>query len=407
MLRTVLLGAAAGLVTMGAAKAADLPMTKAEAVEYVKVCTEFGEGFFYIPGTDTCLRVSGEVRADYRFDSRDGRLDDVVNFRSQGRVKFDARTATEYGTLRSFFQINATADNGSSDFSVDKAFIQFGGLTAGYAHTFFGIYDADYGNTIFAPYFASSSTVNLLAYTAVFGGGFSATLSIEDGIEHRSKGLVEFVPATGPTGLPTFTTVNAGYGGQSVPDVVGQLRYDGAWGEAAVFGAAHQIRYPIEIDADYGFAIGAGVGVNLPFAAGAHIALEATYADGALNYLGANNREFAYQSVAGFDTDGRRGWSVTGEFGVNVTPALSLVAFGSYGHLDGFKLDDFDAPNATGSGIEKGDLSAWVAGVNATYTVVKGLTVAAEVYYQDNVDIADDIDGDNEWAGGVRIKRTF
>ena len=73
-MKTLLLGAAAGLVTVGAAQAADLPMTKAEAVEYVKVCTEFGEGFFYIPGTDTCLKIGGEVRADYRFQIVDTRV---------------------------------------------------------------------------------------------------------------------------------------------------------------------------------------------------------------------------------------------------------------------------------------------------------------------------------------------
>jgi hypothetical protein len=406
MLRTLLLGAAAGLVTVGAAKAADLPMTKADAVEYVKVCNEFGEGFFYIPGTETCLRVSGEVRADYRFDSRDSRLDDVTDFRTQGRVKFDARTATDWGTLRSFFQINTTINNGSFGFEVDKAFIQFGGLTAGYAHTFFGIYDADFGNTIWAPYFASQSTVNLLAYTAVFGGGFSATLSIEDGIEHRTDGLLSFapVPAVGPL-PPTFSTAETGYGGQSIPDIVGQLRYDGAWGEAAVFGAAHQIRYPVDLDADYGFAVGAGVGWNLPFAAGAHVALEATYADGALNYLNLGNDEYGFELAEPFDAEGAKGWAIAGEIGVDVSPALTLVAFGSYAQVDGFSLADFDAPNATGSNLRTPDYTTWVAGANATYKVVRGLTVAAEVYYQnEKVDGEDD---EGEWAGGVRIKRVF
>src|SRR3954453_13697455 len=105
MMRTVLLGAAAGLMTVGAAQAADLPMTKAEAVEYVKVCTEFGEGFFYIPGTDTCLRIGGEIRADYRFfdtsfDKDAGGIshnNDAYDFSTEGRMKFDARTQTEYG----------------------------------------------------------------------------------------------------------------------------------------------------------------------------------------------------------------------------------------------------------------------------------------------------------------------
>jgi Porin subfamily len=50
-----LLGAALfGLLTFGGA-----PAQAAEPVEYVKVCSLYGTGFYYIPGTDTCLRVGG------------------------------------------------------------------------------------------------------------------------------------------------------------------------------------------------------------------------------------------------------------------------------------------------------------------------------------------------------------
>ena len=83
-MKSLLLGAAAGLMTVGAAQAADLPMTKAEAVEYVKVCTEFGAGFFYIPGSDTCLKIGGEVRADYVFQEMNVRTDDGVVFKGRG-----------------------------------------------------------------------------------------------------------------------------------------------------------------------------------------------------------------------------------------------------------------------------------------------------------------------------------
>ena len=112
-MKSLLLGAAAGLLTVGAAQAADLPMTKAEPVEYVKVCSEFGEGFFYIPGTDTCLKISGEIRANYRFFDRQSRQTDVTQFSTEPRLKFDARTATEYGTLRSYIQINMPVQDGS------------------------------------------------------------------------------------------------------------------------------------------------------------------------------------------------------------------------------------------------------------------------------------------------------
>ena len=52
--RTLILGAAAALMTIGGAQAADLPV-KAKPIEYVKVCSLYGAGFWYIPGTDTCM----------------------------------------------------------------------------------------------------------------------------------------------------------------------------------------------------------------------------------------------------------------------------------------------------------------------------------------------------------------
>src|SRR5437763_7374851 len=67
MVKSLLLGGAAGLVAVASAQAADLPV-KAKAVEYVKICTLYGEGFFYIPGTDTCLKIGGWVRGDFYFN---------------------------------------------------------------------------------------------------------------------------------------------------------------------------------------------------------------------------------------------------------------------------------------------------------------------------------------------------
>src|SRR5205085_10477921 len=68
MVKSLLLGGAAGLVAVAGAQAADLPV-KAKPVEYVKVCSLYGEGFFYIPGTDTCLKIGGWVRLDQSFGS--------------------------------------------------------------------------------------------------------------------------------------------------------------------------------------------------------------------------------------------------------------------------------------------------------------------------------------------------
>ena len=64
---TLLLASAAGLVWAAGAQAADLPSRKAAPVEYVKVCSAYGAGFFYIPGTDTCVKLGGYVRAEYEY----------------------------------------------------------------------------------------------------------------------------------------------------------------------------------------------------------------------------------------------------------------------------------------------------------------------------------------------------
>jgi hypothetical protein len=420
-MKTLLLGAAAGLVTVGAAQAADLPMTKAEAVEYVRVCTEFGEGFFYIPGTDTCLKIAGEIRADYQFDSRDSRLDDVTAFDTEARLKWDARTATEYGTLRSYVQVHVNYGAvGPEETGVllDKAFIQWGPITAGKAHSFFGLYDADYANTIFAGYFGPQGDANLLAYTAVFGGGFSATLAVEDGRDHRG-GLINDNDFGVDEGI---------YGGQSMPDIVANIRLDQSWGKVMLSGAVHEIRYgagvigqdadgvdiidTVDIDADYGWAAALGVAVNLPFMTNSYIVVEGTYADGAGDYLTAgSDSAFSTRTNGTFgNTDLQSGWAVTGEIGIGFTPSLQFVGFASYLSTDGIDAaDDGDAFSILENGQE-----SWVVGANATYTLTPGLTIAAEVSYsQTEFDDFDDVEAElegfdtEEWAGGVRIKRVF
>src|SRR5436189_537651 len=68
MTRQLLLATAAGFVATAGAQAADLPV-KAKAVEYVKICSLYGIGFYYIPGTDTCIRIGGHLRSEYSFFS--------------------------------------------------------------------------------------------------------------------------------------------------------------------------------------------------------------------------------------------------------------------------------------------------------------------------------------------------
>ena len=61
-IKSLLLGSAAALVAVSGARAADAVVYEPEPVEYVKVCDAYGAGFFYIPGTETCLKIDGYVR---------------------------------------------------------------------------------------------------------------------------------------------------------------------------------------------------------------------------------------------------------------------------------------------------------------------------------------------------------
>src|SRR5438094_3883012 len=116
MVKSLLLGTAAGLVAVAGAQAADMPV-KAKPVEYVKICTVYGEGFFYIPGTDTCIKFGGYVRQNFVFGQGSGSFsgrelggtgrDNAIDqnswvMQSTFVTSVDVRTQTEYGTLRAF-----------------------------------------------------------------------------------------------------------------------------------------------------------------------------------------------------------------------------------------------------------------------------------------------------------------
>jgi hypothetical protein len=122
MVKSLLLGAAAGLVGVAGAQAADLPV-KAKPVQYVKICSLYGAGFYYMPGTDTCIKIGGFVRAEVNLNANGsfavmaaGDFDSNANgsrqtWRSRAGVTLDTRTQTEYGTLRSYFIAATTSTN--------------------------------------------------------------------------------------------------------------------------------------------------------------------------------------------------------------------------------------------------------------------------------------------------------
>jgi hypothetical protein len=168
-----LLGTAAGLMVATGAYAADLPGEAAPAaVDYVKVCDAYGAGFFYIPGTETCLDISGRVRARIAYSNG---TTDTLAFKTDAQVKFDARTASDLGTVRSFFVLQL--DSADGGLSADDAFIQVGYLTVGKIGNAYG--DVFYGDTgaIFGAFDQSSTGAQVMVDN--LGGGFYVGAGIQ------------------------------------------------------------------------------------------------------------------------------------------------------------------------------------------------------------------------------------
>ena len=220
LVKSLLLGSAAGLIAVGGAQAADLPV-KAKAVEYVKICSLYGAGFYYIPGTDTCIKLGGYVRIDTTFNGsiydqpawsgdlgQGNRYRDYFAARSRMALTVDTRTATEYGVVRTFgqadFQFTTQGNNsvnplvfsgspsagtntgllnqpGEGYVAVEMVFIQFAGFTFGKSASAFATPWHGYpgNNTSFLLGGHDTVTgVNNIQYTAQFGNGVSATIGI-------------------------------------------------------------------------------------------------------------------------------------------------------------------------------------------------------------------------------------
>src|SRR5262245_18503821 len=227
--KSLLLGSAAGLVAIAGAQGADLPL-KAKPVDYVKICSLYGVGFYYIPGTDMCIKIGGWVRAEYAYGDNgnfawgwangnvNNRTTNNSTWRARGYITADARNQTEYGTVRSYLAIglsaiNIGADGAANTFSSNRAFIQWAGFTFGLTQSFFDFYNSP--ATSYWGWFPASDAGDggwmVAAYTAQFGNGFSASLAAE---MRRTTSIIN----SGTQVVPGTSAV--GYGGFQAPDLV-------------------------------------------------------------------------------------------------------------------------------------------------------------------------------------------
>jgi hypothetical protein len=339
LVKSLLLGSAAGLVAVAGASAADLGAKKPTAVEYVKTCPQYGAGFFVVPGTTSCLKLIGRVRADYIFNNALTRGADKNTFRARGYVGYDHRTATEYGLLRTYVRAFIGRDNANAYAPVlEYAFIQFGGLTVGRVTP---IFEHGHSNSFLGSGaiggFSDIAYVNTFGYTFNFGGGFSASLALDSSRERNTS------------------IAGATYFGQHMPDVVASLDYTAAWGSVKLAGAIHQVGVThgagfAAASTKYGWAITGAAKFNLPFASrGSAVWINGTYSEGASSYAGYSSATIGSYAFTASDatlvgaaanTPGSlrltKAWSVSGGIDIFATPTIRLGLFGTYGSHDAF-----------------------------------------------------------------------
>jgi hypothetical protein len=437
MVKSALLLSAAGLVAASGAQAADLPV-KAKPVEYVKVCSLYGAGFYYIPGTDICMKVGGYVRFQQQFgdatqvtggplgssgslNNREASVES--SYRSRAIATFDTRQQTAYGTLRTYLTLGATSDssgtatNNTAGLYSNRAFIQLAGFTFGKATSFF-----DFTSTAAVAYNAgeqyNSDTGDgghiVAAYTAQFGNGLSATLSAE---QARRKGIDYLEVGDSIAG--------ADLGGAAfLQDFVGNIRIDQAWGSAQVSAALHNASasyYGAGVDAGlietnghpgdkWGWAVAAGLRLNAPMIGpGDYFQGMFIYTEGAMKYASntpttmnvtnGNTLGSLYQNDGGFSgTAAAPGiyelttaWSVFASYEHFWTPNLRTSVYGSY--LDVSRPDNLNDAMCT-SGIVNDasigftratgcdlDGSSWTLGTRSQWNITKDLYVGLDVMY--------------------------
>src|SRR3954471_23906531 len=332
--RTLILGSAAGLIAMSGAQAADLPV-KAKAVEYVRICSLYGAGFFFIPGTDTCIKIGGYLRVDTTFNGgthgapawngdlgQQNRYRDYFVSRSRLALSIDTRTATEYGVVRTFgqsyFQFNnlgggtnnptvlaatpissnVLSTAGGGYVPVEYLFIQFAGFTFGKSASAYATPWNGFPGNINSSLLGGNNTdtgVNNIQYTAQFGNGVSASIGLDDpSVWNRTTVYNLSIPSA----IGANATGSNAYAGTHSPDIVGNIRVDQAWGLFQLSAAAHEVSGSYNIlgaggvptalseisghpETKWGGSVMAALNIkNIPTGAGDDIKLDVSYSKG-------------------------------------------------------------------------------------------------------------------------------
>ncbi|MBB3443643.1 porin [Rhizobium sp. BK379] len=353
-IRMMLLGSAAALIAAPAFAADAIVAAEPEPVEYVRVCDAYGTGYFYIPGTETCLKIEGYIRFQVNVGSNvGGDNDSDWDAVTRGQVQFTAKSDTEYGPLTGVIVLQANADNATDqDTILDSAYLDVAGFRAGLFYSWWddglsGETD-DIGSVV-----TLHNSIRYQYETGSFYAGLSVD-ELEDGVYQGDfdPALGELVPNDGPNNVGVAFGIGGTAGAFSY-QITGGWDFDNEDGAIRAMGTAE---------------LGPGT-----------LGLAAVYSSGPNSY---------YSTAE---------WAVAAEYAIKATDKLKITPgvqyYGNYiGGHSAFDTvpDDFD-----GTG------DAWKVGLTVDYQIVDNFYAKASVQYLDPED------SDDFTTGYFRLQRSF
>jgi hypothetical protein len=367
-LKTLLLGSAAAFAVAGGAQAADLSV--AEPVDYVRVCDAFGTGYWYIPGTDTCLKIGGYVQFQVQFhsatdvDKGTGTHSASWEFDTEAGVNVTAKSMTEYGPLTGFLELRgksnnndgtnawngaATSGNKARLAYLDSAWLELGMLLVGRTGS---IYDYGGGFTFDGSSYDSDASADQVRLSWAMSG-FGVQLGIEDPRDRWG------------------TSLSTSY---SLPNIVGNITVNqGHWDGKLSVGFAETV-------SGSGFGLQAAATFKLDqIAPGDQLRLKAAWAQGQVGSFAGG----------GVYANGSSVWSALASFQHFWMPTLSSAVTFSY--LDyPAGLAGNDVWSVYGN-LVWAPVTGFLAGVEAGYTTTSAGTAAAT----------------NMWTAKIRLKRSW
>jgi len=386
-IKSLLIGSASAAVLSTSALAADaIVYADPEPMEYVRICDVYGAGYYYIPGTETCLKIGGYVR--FQWQSPAGAVTSNPAFDGYGTYArfvphFDARTQTEWGTLRSFgevrFQYDTTAAGPAvtSNAIIEHAFIDIGDrnfLRVGYNWRPHGVWIGAGGNVEDGQY--GRGGANQIAYY------FNHTQPNGSGTAAPGKtGISGFISVLdNPADDSWSTNIEAGVG------------YGWGSGRVAVSAAYDSIMTGLAYDVGTGFSAASGsawsikAGIEQAFTPTITARLAVLYnsrpdvlAGGQVYGLGWQSASYSSQ------------WSVLAgaDFKFSPKAALNLT-------VQWWDRNERNSPANLNLWNNN-----WYAAVGVNWQPVSGLSVRPEVNYIKSYDHG------SAWGGRLRIQRSF